>query len=646
MCGIAGQLGAILGKPECAKVLARLAHRGPDGHGVHADAASRLTLFHTRLAILDPTPAASQPMRDALTGNVVVYNGEIYNFRELRFELAARGETFATRSDTEVLLAMYRVHGESMLDRLDGMFAFALWDASRKQLLVARDKFGVKPLYLSQANGIFTFASELKALICFPSVKREIDVQALAHYARLMWCPGPRSPLKDVTKLDPGEALWVRNGAVERRWHFYQMPSPVEQPANRRELEAEVGEALGAAVKRQMVSDVPVGAFLSGGLDSSAIVSHARKHCSGRMQCFTIDFDQRFAAEEGFVRDLPFAMQVARTLDVDLHVVNVGPEMAEHFSDMVWQLDEPEADPAAMNTLAISQLARSKGIKVLLSGIGGDELFAGYRRHLAVGVDWIWSLIPPAITSGVHRLATARSNRSPRFRQLAKMLSIGRYPDRDQRIAAYFDWLQPTRVLSLFHADHAPGLTHWPLVERLRAATPGQSPLRRMMHLVQRYFLADHNLNYGDKMSMAAGVEMRVPFLDPRLVDLAARIPDRALVSGLQTKSILKRALRHRLPREIVYRAKNGFGVPVRAWLRGPLRPMLLELLSPASLGKRGLFDVTNVGSLMADEEAGRGDNAYTLLSLACIELWCRRFVDESDRDSAIPRFDSIARVG
>jgi asparagine synthase (glutamine-hydrolysing) len=629
-----------------AQVLARLAHRGPDGKGVYSDPVAKLTLVHTRLAIQDPTPAGAQPMRDAVTGNVIAFNGEIYNFRELRAQLAARGHAFATGTDTEVLLAMYRAEGEAMLARLNGIFAFALWDVARRQLLVARDGFGVKPLYISDEQGVFAFASELKTLVCFPSVKREVDVQAMAHYAQLMWCPGPRSPLMGVSKVDPGEALWVRSGKIERRWRFYKPPVGGEGTEEQSQLSTSVRDTLRAAVHRQMVADVPVGAFLSGGIDSSAVVAFARERASERLQCFTIDFDEKFASEEGFVRDLPYARDAARHLDVDLHVVRVGPEMAEHLADMVWHLDEPQADPAAMNTLAISRLARNQGIKVLLSGMGGDEVFGGYRRHLAIGGDWIWSIIPSGITSTLSNFARKHSNRAPRLRQLSKMLAIGRNSDQDQRIAAYFDWLPPACVLALFHPQHAAGLTNSPLVETLRAADADEAPLRRMMRLDQRYFLTDHNLNYGDKMCMAAGVEMRVPFLDLELVELASRIPRNALIRGLQTKWILKRAMSGILPERIIHRAKSGFGVPIRAWLRGPLKPMLLDLLSPRSLRNRGLFDPVGVATLIADEEARRGDNAYTLLSLACIELWCRRFVDEQHSERTISRFEYIGRAG
>lgn len=628
MCGIAGQLGARLGGEVSQDVLARLAHRGPDGQGVYSSEPDGLLLMHTRLAILDPTSAGNQPMIDDTGEHAIVFNGEIYNFRELRAELSARGYTFRTGTDTEVLLALYRDRGDKMLQYLNGIFAFALWDTVRRQLLVARDGLGVKPLYISEQGGAFVFASELKALICFPSVKREIDVQAMAHFARLMWCPGPRSPLVGVSKVDPGEALWIRDGRIERRWHFYELPNlPVERDSIDA-MAAKVRSALATAVQRQMVSDVPVGAFLSGGLDSSAIVAFARNHTAGRLQCFTIDFDEGFAAEEGFVRDLPFAQAVARKLDVDLHVVRVGPEMSEHFSDMVWHLDEPQADPAALNTLFISQLARQHGIKVLLSGMGGDEVFAGYRRHLAIGMDSIWSALRPIARLGLAEVARRFSNHSPKLRQLSKILDIARYQERDQRTAAYFEWLQYDRVRALFDARYAATLTESPLMDALSRISPDQTPLRRMMMLDQRYFLADHNLNYGDKMSMAAGVEMRVPFLDPDLMNLAATMPENFLVSGFETKYVLKRAMRGILPNEIIYRPKSGFGAPIRAWLRGPLRQLLNDVLSPTSLSRRGLFDQAGVARLMADEDAKRGDNAYTLFSLLCIELWCQRFID------------------
>ena len=384
MCGIAGVSGIHASHADLPCSLKRLRHRGPDGEGTFRDSIAAIALVHTRLAIQDPRPEADQPFADPTGTTVIVFNGEIYNVRELRLELAALGHTFRTEGDTEVLLLAYRQWGAECLARLNGIFAFALWDARSREMLVARDGVGVKPLYYSEDAGTFAFASEIKALLCFPWIERGLDPNALANYLRYLWCPGSGTPFRRVRKLGPGEALVVREGRIVRRWKFYELP--ISLPDEQRSIDdwvTGIFDTLSEAVRRQMISDVPLGAFLSGGLDSSAVVALARRHTNARLQCFTIDFDEEHAKREGIERDLPYAKRVARHLDVDLHVVHVGAEMAGQLEDMVWHLDEPQPDFAALNVMLISGMARQQGIKVLLSGAGGDDVFSGYRRHVA-----------------------------------------------------------------------------------------------------------------------------------------------------------------------------------------------------------------------------------------------------------------------
>jgi asparagine synthase (glutamine-hydrolysing) len=637
MCGVAGVYGAELDPAVGQQILASLAHRGPDGSGVFEDPSARLTLFHTRLAVLDPSPDGRQPMSAGGGRHVLTFNGEIYNFRQLRERLRARGHAFRTGTDTEVLLALYAEEGEHMLGHLDGIFAFALWDRPQQRLLLARDPSGVKPLYTLASADAFAFASELKALLPLPLLRPALDLQALAHYARYLWCPSPRSPMRGVDKMRPGEAMLVHQGRVERRWSFAPEPADhgpdmaVRPDERAGPIAQRVRDALAAAVERQMVADVPLGAFLSGGLDSSAIAAFARRHASGRLQCFTIDFSAELARAEGVTRDLPFAERVARHLDVDLHVVRVGPEIAAELPRMIWHLDEPQADLAGLNVLLISRLARQHGIKVLLSGAGGDDIFSGYRRHRALALEPLWSRIPAALRRHIAALAEALPAGPAPLRRAHKLLThVGLDPD--ARLAGYFEWQSAERIRALFRPEHRPALTDEPLLDALAAMPAGLSPLQRALRLEQRYFLAEHNLNYTDKMSMAAGVETRVPFLDPALIRLAAGVPDRHRVHAGQTKWILKQAMRGLLPPEILHRPKTGFGVPLRAWLRGPLRPLLHDLLAPAAIARRGVFEPHAVARLLADHESGRGDHAYSLLALICVEIWCRQFLDGQGR--------------
>ena len=628
MCGIAGHSGA----PDVEhrdNVLERLAHRGPDGHGQFTSNCGSVSLFHTRLAIQDPSSDGAQPMFAADDKVVIVFSGEIYNFRELRADLEANGYPFRSRTDTEVLLALYLELGTTLLEKLNGIYAFAIWDARNSSLFLARDGFGVKPLYISECGSAFSFASEIKALLCFPWIERELDSQAIAHYVRYLWCPTPRTPLIDVKKLEPGEALIVRDGRILKRWRHYELPAPgPDESMSVLDWVTDVQHTLSTAVQRQMVSDVPLGAFLSGGLDSSAIVAYARQYTKERLQCFTIDFDEELSRKEGITRDLPYAQQVAKHLDVDLHVVNVESGIANSLERMVWQLDEPLADFSALNVMFISQLAREYGIKVLLSGAGGDDLFAGYRRHRALGLDSVWDRTPKSLRKLAAGIGRQLPGRPPILRRAAKLLSSAAL-DGDMRLASYFDWSPPATVAALFSHDVGAHLKEEPLLDALRDMPESASSLQRMLLLEQRYFLADHNLNYTDKMSMAVGVETRVPFLDPDLVSLASRIPDRYRQHGSEGKWILKKALEGVLPKDVIYRPKTGFGVPLRAWLTGPLKSLKHDLLSADTVRQRGLFDPAAVSRLILQNERGRADNAYSILSLMCIELWCQKFIDD-----------------
>jgi asparagine synthase (glutamine-hydrolysing) len=649
MCGIAGFSGRPAVEVSDA-VLERISHRGPDGRGRHDSACGTVSLFHTRLAILDPTPDGAQPMAAADGQVVITYNGEIYNFRELRAGLEKHGRIFRTQTDTEVLLALYLEQGTAMLEKLNGIYAFALWDARSKSLFVARDGVGVKPLYFSECGGAFAFASEIKALLCFPWVARRLDAQALAHYVRYLWCPAPRTALADVHKLEPATALVVREGRIVQRWRHYALPAPgPDLSRSAADWTSDVRRVLATAVERQMVSDVPLGAFLSGGLDSSAVVAYARQHATGRLQCFTIDFGEQLAKQEGFERDFPYAERVAKHLEVDLHVVRVDSGMAGELARMVWQLDEPQADFSALNVLFISRLARGHGIKVLLSGAGGDDLFTGYRRHRALGLNGVWDRMPETLRSFLGGVGRRLPGRPPLLRRLGKLLAAGK-SDGDARLASYFDWVPTTTVCDLFVPEVARTLQEEPLLADLRNMPTTATPLQRMLLLEQRYFLADHNLNYTDKMSMAAGVEARVPFLDPDVVALAARIPDGFRQRGSESKWILKKAMEGILPNDVIHRPKMGFGVPLRGWLRGPLKSMQYDLLSTERIRKRGIFDPAAVSRLLSDNETGRADYAYNVLSLMCVELWCQGFLDTdaslaSEPNEAGVRGDNIDDV-
>jgi len=644
MCGLAGISFASTSSLEenilCDALLA-LRHRGLDHTGSFFDPLNGIGLVHARLSIVDLSPLANQPMLGDEGSVALVFNGEIYNYRQLRSELIAVGHVFHSHSDTEVLLRLYldcRSRGGDltfMLRRLNGIFAFALWDSVRGALLLVRDSLGVKPLYYSADSGRFAFASEIKALMPLVADPGATFPIALDRYLSFLWCPGECTPAELFRKLGPGEALWISQGEIQEHFTWYRLPvfhSPAFRPAITTQSQAIRGteEHLRRAVHRQLVADVPVGAFLSGGLDSSSVVAFARERTPD-LCCFTIEVSG--TREDGFTDDLPYARCVASHLGVALEVVHVdAAHMAAGLEEMVWQLDEPLADPAPLNVLYISRLAREHGIKVLLSGAGGDDLFTGYGRHLALRSERFWTWLPRGVRILLRQL-TGQLPASYAFtRRLRKALS-GAHLEGDARLVHYFRWIERSDLDALytpsFRAAIGQAQAEDPMLAFL-ADLPKDTPaLERMLALEQRFFLTDHNLTYTDKMSMAAGVEVRVPFLDIELVDFAARIPSEYKQRGRESKWVLKKAMEPYLPQDVIYRPKSGFGAPLRRWLRVELRDWLSDTLSPERLHSRGLFDPQAVQRLIAANAEGRLDASYTLFSLACIEIWCKFFIDQ-----------------
>jgi len=656
MCGIVGYQGTFA--PSLLREMTdAVAHRGPDGEGhvvLRSEESGSTGLGHRRLSIIDLSDAGHQPMTveadpggGGQTGLTLIYNGEIYNYRELRAELAAAGHHIRSQSDSEVLLHLYERDGLAMVDRLNGIFAFAIHDnrpagrpagVGRGALFVARDHLGVKPFYYAETPLGFLFGSEIKALVLEPSLSRELDPEALHSMLAYMWTPAPRTALASVRKLEPGSALIVQNGRITRRWSFYDIPydgTVSHEPSA--VLERELAERLETAVERQLVSDVPVGAFLSGGLDSSAIVAMMRRRRPDqRISCFAVGFRDD-ADLDGNPADLPYARSVAKHLDVDLHEIEMTPAAIDRLPEMIALLDEPQGDPAPINALMVAERARGLGIPVLLSGAGGDDLFSGYRRHVALGFERRWAWLPSAVRHGIQTAASAAaSGRLPgqshqAIRRLAKMFAhAGETPDR--RLAAYFWWSTEQVRRALYAPEFAERLsgvdTAAPLLQSLARIPAERDPLQRMLYLETRHFLADHNLNYTDRAGMAVGVEVRVPLLDLDLVRFATRVPSSLKQQGTLGKAIFKRAMEPYLPKEVIYRPKTGFGAPLRRWLSKELRPMVDDTLNAAALKRRGLFDPAAVTRLVNLDRQGAVDGSYTVFALMCIELWCRRFVD------------------
>jgi len=629
MCGIIGLYGDYDSK-KFISALDKLKHRGMDDIGHYFNAENNIALGHTRLSILDTSSLGHQPMLSSDEKVILIFNGEIFNFRELRNDLESKGYEFIGNSDTEVLLNLYLSEGIKMLTKINGIFAFALMDLRSKELFLARDALGVKPLYFSNNGNNLAFSSEIKAIIDLIPNDKKIDAKSIELYLSFLSCYGDGTPIESIKKILPGEVIKVKDGQIKEKWNWYKLPIHNKKNSlNKIENISGVENCLRQAVHRQMISDVPLGAFLSGGLDSSSIVTFA-KEINPEIKCFSIQTLGK--QDKGFIDDLPYAKQVAKHLNVSLDVVSIeSSKMANDLEEMIIQLDEPVADPAALNVLYISRLAREQGIKVLLSGVGGDDLFSGYRRHVALKLDPYWSWLPESARKGLESLTANLNVNNSTSRRISKIFN-GASLTKTDRLINYFRWSDDVLLRSLYTVEFRQKLKEGDsnsiMKDFLEQSLVKTSALDQMLALEQRFFLADHNLNYTDKMSMAVGVEVRVPFLDLDLVDFASKIPTEYKQRGWVSKWILKKAMEPYLPKDIIYRYKTGFGVPLRQWIQTDLKEIMRDLLSIDSVNRRGFFRAENVQKLILDNSQGRVDASYTLFSLLCIEIWCRAYLD------------------
>jgi asparagine synthase (glutamine-hydrolysing) len=617
MCGICG-LAALDGAgPVDGRLLAAmnsaLVHRGPDDEGAVLDGP--VGLAARRLSIID-LAGGHQPIANE-DGNVhVVQNGEIYNYRELRDDLVTRGHRFATRCDTEVLVHLYEERGLRFVDALRGMFAVAVWDARRRRLLLARDRYGIKPLYWRAGGGTLAFASELKALLRDPGFSREVDLDALEAFLAFNSIPAPLTIFRDARKLPPGHVLtWEPGG--EPRVERYARPAPADAGAVRREpageLAAELRERLRDSVRAHLVADVPVGVLLSGGVDSSALAALAAESGDGRVRTFSIGFEERSFNE------LDRARLVARRFGTDHHELVVRPDASELLPRLVDAFDEPFADSSALPTYLVSQLA-AEHVKVVLSGEGGDELFGGYHTYvadlLAPRVGWAAAAARPLI----ERLPSSSRKVSLEYR--AKRFARGARLPPLERHHAWKEIFAPEARAELLAGRDG---RHDPLdLYRARyEETAGAEPLARLQDVDLGIYLADDLLVKTDRASMAHSLEARVPFLDPAVTDLALALPTKHKVRGLSKKRLLRRAVAPLLPREILRAPKQGFSIPAAAWLRGPLEPFARGVLSRGN----GVLDRDATLRVLDAHVARREDLSRQLWGLLTFTLWWERHV-------------------
>jgi asparagine synthase (glutamine-hydrolysing) len=646
MCGIAGMAG-VSDQPVLIDMLARIRHRGPDDSGTYAVkgdcTARRMAFGNNRLSIIDISPAGHQPMCNEDGTVWVAYNGDVFNFQELRQELERDGHRFRSQTDTEVLVHLYEKYGPDMVNALNGMFAFAIWDGRTDELWLFVDRMGIKPLYFFQAGERLYFASEIKALLACPEAKVRLNLPAVYEYLALTYVPNPNTLFEGIFKLAPGHSMRWRDGALEVR--PYWSPGAEDYwTDSEAELTARLRALLFAATRRQLNSDVPLGFFLSGGIDSSTLVACAAPY-QGRLRAYSIAFGGDHGRLEQSSDDARFARMVADRFGCVFHEIVVEPQVANLLPKVIYHLDDLICDHAAIATYLICQAAKPE-VTVLLSGQGGDELFGGYRVHLA-----------PRLAEATRRLApkwlrnTAEKRWLPFLashkdavpgcspglvlafcRYIEKLLRTAEL-DPPQQYCALRSYFEDQELKNLFSPDlqcEVAALSHISRFLEHFQAVEGQDFLNQMLYLDAKTFLPDHNLGYSDKLSMACSVEVRVPLIDNELVDFMARVPPRLKIRGVTQKYILRQAMKGILPDPILTRRKAGFGLPVRSWLRGELREMVGDLLSEERIRRRNLFSHTVVARMTRDNNNGNADYTAQIWGLLSLELWHQEFVDQS----------------
>lgn len=634
MCGVCGIYEFRTHKPVGQQVLADmlhvLHHRGPDDEGVFFD--KDLALGMRRLSIIDLN-GGKQPISNEDGSVVTVLNGEIYNYQSLRDELESRGHRLATASDTEVIVHLYEDFGEECVRHLRGMFGFAVWDARKRRLLLARDRLGIKPLYFTQAHGRLIFGSEIKAILQVPSVQAVLNLEGLNQFLSLKYVPAPQTMFEGIYALPPGCLLICDANGIQIRRYWDLSFANHRNGHAREEAYAEQLEALlRESVKLHLISDVPFGAFLSGGVDSSTIVALMSQVLDEPVKTYAVGFD---GSGEAF-SELHYARLVAKKFQSDHHEVLIRPSHLEELAEkVVWHLDQPLAEHATLANYMVAELA-ARDVKMVLTGEGGDELFAGYARYAGERLSPFFRRIPKAAKS----LALAASSHLPGLRRQKLALYALSQPEEAARFVNWFPMFNSEMKQQLLSEDlneslHGCGADS--VFEQHLARTDATEPLNRMLYVDTKLWLPDLLLARGDKMSMAVSLEARVPLLDHKLVEFAASLPQNMKVNGLARKYLLKKVSQRWLPAEIIHRKKQGFPMPVSLWLRNEARPFMRDVLSPSALRRRGLFKPAFVEKLIQQHENGFADHSSLLWGLMSVELWQRVFMDSRVRPQRVP---------
>ena len=645
MCGIAGIVSREPTK-HIGPMLQSIEHRGRDDQGTWVsdpidDTGRQVCFGHRRLSIIDTSAGGHEPMFSSDDRYVLTFNGEIYNYRELREQLQGLNHKFHTDSDAEVLVTAFAHWGTDCLSRLNGMFAFAIWDKHQRTLTLARDHVGIKPLYYAHlpsspgSPSSFVFASEIKAILASRLIKAQINPEALNQFLTFLWSPDPLTLFAGIKTVPPGHLLQFHDDEIRLSQWWDVSFNEIEEGQNEEWWRERVLETFERVVKMEMVSDVPLGSFLSGGIDSSGIVAMMERHGGGRpISTYTVGISSEDLRYDIIPDDVRWARRVNEQLRTDYHEIMLQPSVADLLPKLVYHMEEPPIDMAIPSYL-IAKAARET-LTVMLSGMGGDEVFAGYPRQMAMKIASVFDPVPnllrrplmktvaKTLPGGLPGKFTAPLRNAKKFARSAALdyedryLGYGTYFTNDAKRRLYSDeWRSITD-------EFDPYVMHRTYFKRVS----GADPLNRLLYVDLKTFLPCLNLMTTDKMSMAANLEVRVPFLNRELIELAARIPARLKLRGLKRKYILKRALEAVLPRDVVWRKKAGFGAPIRSWLRGPLRPLVKDLLSEDNIKRRGLFRPKEVKKVIDANFSGREDNNLQVFQLLGLELWLRTFVD------------------
>ncbi len=632
MCGIYGEVSLTPGRSPDRQAVVRsgsaLVHRGPDDDDLHV--TDRVALGLRRLSIIDVS-GGRQPLFNEDRTIAAVCNGEIYNFRELRTRLVSAGHTFRTGSDAEVLVHLYEEYGDGFVGHLRGMFGFALWDEPRRRLLLGRDRLGIKPVYYAKTGGSVVFASETKALLARGDLSVQLEPVALENYLALGYVPNPHSLFEGIRKLPPGHLAVIEDGAVAEHRYWELVMSP-RTGISEQDWSAEIRASLKASVEAQMISDVPLGAFLSGGIDSTMIVHYMAQAALGPVRTYSIGYDESTGG--GFYNELGYARDIAARYGTAHKELVVRPEIVALLPGLIWHLDEPTADSAVVTTSLVSQHA-AREVKVILSGVGGDELWGGYDRYMLAHYVGLIRRVPAWLR---HTMLKPLTRALPVDRH-SRLLNMFRYLRTLTTLADVGESERYHQLMQVFGRAQLDGLL-------ARGHSGGDDALLQLMarypreHQLDRIFLADIGtqltddlLLLSDKMSMAHSLEARVPLLDERLVDLAATVPASLRVRGRHTRYLLKRAMRGVIPDVTLDRRKRGFGPPMGGWLKRELEPVVGKLLAPAVVERRGLLRAAAVTRLVDEHRANRADHTDQLFGLITLELWCRLFMDRQQPD-------------